>query len=380
MESQLTQEQRTYYQEFCEFVDQEVIPHAGEWDKNQEIPDEVLTLLGEKGYLGGVLPKENGGGGWDFVTFGLLNEAFGAGCSSLNALFTVQTMVSMTLLRWGTDEQKAKWLEPMAKGDVIGAFAMTEPDYGSDIQAIQTEFTQQGEHYLLNGKKKWITFSAKADLLLVFGKLKGESIACFMETTTPGLTITPIKDMLGFRASAVSLLEFENCQIPSGNIVGKPGLALPYVAPYGLHFGRLSTAWSSAGLIRACLQESATYASTRRAFKSLICDHGAVRGIITEMGVNMEASRQLCLNASKSEDNHSPKAMEKTLIAKYFASSSAAQAAKDAVQIRGATGCNEEYPAARYYRDAKVMEIIEGTTEVLQKLFGKIFCKKFNKK
>jgi len=172
----------------------------------------------------------------------------------------------------------------------------------------------------------------------------------------------------------------QNVEIPPGDLVGKPGLVMSYVAPYGLHYGRMSTAWSSAGLLRACLETAASYASERRQFGRPIMDHGMIRHIITDMGVDLEAARYLCLGASMADDSHSPRAVEKTLTAKYFASRAAVRAAADTVQVMGAAGCHEENPAAGYYRNAKIMEIIEGTSQVHQEILGKSFCKKFRKR
>ncbi len=379
----LTEEQNAYYSKFCEFVREHVESFADTWDKNEEVPRDVIALCGETGFVGGIIPGEYGGGGWDAVTFGLLNEAVGAASSSLCGLFTVQSMVAMTLAKWGTEDQKRQWLEPMAKGNIIGSFAMTEPNVGSDIQAIETTFTPKGSIYLLNGTKKWITYSAIADIFLVFGKTKdeGKSMACIVKSNAPGVKVIPLKNMLGFRGAHLGRIEFDNCEILQQDLVGKPGLVLPYVAPYGLHYGRLSTAWSSAGLLRACVEISATYALERQVSKILLSNHGMIQQLITDMGVDLEAARQLCLSASMAEDGHLPEAIEKTLMAKYFASRAAAHAATDTIQIMGAVGCsNDEAPASRYYRNAKIMEIIEGTNQIHQKILGKSFCRKFNKK
>ncbi|NIM15444.1 MAG: acyl-CoA dehydrogenase [Candidatus Aminicenantes bacterium] len=377
----LTEEQKTRYRGFCEFVQEHVEPHADQWDKSQGVPREVIGLCSEAGFVGGIFPEEFSGGGWDAVTFGLLNEAIGAASSSLCALFTVQTMVGTILAKWGTPDQQNKYLAPMAKGDMIASFAMTEPKVGSDIQAVETTFTPRGNGYLLSGSKKWITYSAMADIFLVFGKDKEDkSMACIVPSDAPGVEVIPLKDMLGFRGAHLSRIKLNDVEIPAGDLVGKPGLVMSYVAPYGLHYGRMSTAWSSAGLLRACLETGAAYASERRAFGRPIMDHGMIRQIVTDMGVDLEAARHLCLGASMADDSHSPGAVEKTLIAKYYATRAAVRAAADTVQIMGAAGCHEENPAARYYRNAKIMEIIEGTSQVHQEILGKSFCKKFRKR
>jgi len=373
----LTEEQKNHYRRFCEFVQEHVAPNAAQWDKNRGVPRDVIQLCSEAGFVGGIIPKEFGGSGWDAVTFGLLNEAIGAVSSSLCALFTVQTMVAMPLVKWGSENQQKQWLGPMAKGEIIASFAMTEPKVGSDIQAIETTFTPKGDTYLLNGTKKWITYAGIADIFLVFGKTKdeGKSMACIVRSNAPGVEVFPLTDMLGFRGVHLSRLEFKDCEIREEDVVGKPGFALNYVAPYGLHYGRMSTAWSSTGLLRACLETSAAYASERRAFGEPLTGHGMIRQLITDMGVNLEAARLLCLSASLADDAHLPKAVEKTLIAKYFATRAASGAAADTIQIMGAAGCHEENPAARYYRNAKIMQIIEGTDQVHQNILGKSFCK-----
>jgi alkylation response protein AidB-like acyl-CoA dehydrogenase len=286
-------------------------------------------------------------------------------------------MVAMPLAKWGTPDQQKRFLEPMARGDLIASFALTEPKVGSDMQSIETTFTPRGDIYLLNGTKKWITYSGISDIFLVFGKTdEGKPLACIIRSNAPGVKVTRLEDMLGFRAAYVSRIEFNDCEIRQEDVVGKPGLALSYVAPYGLHYGRMSTAWSSAGLLRACLETSAAYATERRASDSLLIDFGMIRQIITDMGVELEAAQQLCLSASMADDAHSPKAMEKTLIAKYYASRAAVRAAADTIQVMGAAGCIEENPAARYYRNAKIMEIIEGTNQVLQRVLGKSFSRR----
>jgi alkylation response protein AidB-like acyl-CoA dehydrogenase len=373
----LTGEQKAHYKEFREFVREHVEPNAADWDKRRGVPREVIALCINAGYVGGIIPKEFGGGGWDTVTFGLLNEAIGAASSSLCALFTVHTMVAMPLAKWGTLDQQKRFLEPMAKGELIASFALTEPNVGSDMQNIETTFTQQGDIYLLNGTKKWITYSGISDIFLVFGKTNdGKPLACIIRSNAPGVKVTRLEDMLGFRAAYVSRIDFDNCKIPQEDIVGKPGLGLAYVAPYGLHYGRMSTAWSSTGLLRACLETSAAYTTKRRASDSLLIDFGMIRQIITDMGVDLEAARHLCLSAAMADDAHSPKAMEKTLIAKYYASRAAVRASADTIQVMGAAGCHEENPAARYYRCAKIMEIIEGTNQVLQRVLGKSFSRR----
>ncbi|MCK5369428.1 MAG: acyl-CoA dehydrogenase family protein, partial [Cyclobacteriaceae bacterium] len=264
MISLLTKNQKDRYEEFKEFIKSNVEPNAFKWDYNEEMPDDFLSLFGKSGYLGSNIPTKFGGKGWDFVTFGLLNEAVGRGISSLTDLLTIQAMVSMTLIKWGTDEQKSKWLEPMARGEVIGAYALTEPNVGSAVQSLETKINKKGDKYILNGCKRWTSYGEKADLFLIFGKDEDKSIACLLPKDTPGLGISPLKNMMGFKAAHMAQLNFNDIEIPADDIVGKPGFAFSHLAPIGLHYGRISTACSALGLLRACFEESIVYASSRK--------------------------------------------------------------------------------------------------------------------
>jgi glutaryl-CoA dehydrogenase (non-decarboxylating) len=372
----LTEKQSELYNSFKQFIKENVRPFAAEWDRNEEIPQELINKMGNLGYHGSFVPKEYGGHGWDIVTFGLLNEAVGNGTAALTDLLTIQAMVSITLLKWGTQQQKSEWLEKLAKGKIIGAFALTEPNAGSDTQGLETKFFADGENFRLKGNKRWISYGQAADLFLIFGKLEDKSLACLLPKNSPGLEIKPINNMLGFKAAKMAQLNFNDIQIPAKNIVGKPGFALSMIAPIGLQYGRISTSCSALGLLRACYEASISYASQRTVSGKPIGDQGMIRTLLAGMGTDLQAASLLCYSACKAEDEHLPEAFEKVLMAKYFASKAASKAASDAVQIRGASGCNESSPVARYYRDAKIMEIIEGTTQIHERILGKSFLDK----
>jgi len=375
MQQRSTDSQKGKHEEFKTFVTLNVEPFAGQWDRDQRIPDSVISKLAQSGYLGCSLPPDYGGQGRDVVTFGLLNEAFGRASSALTGVLTVQAMVSMALLKWGTPEQKRTFLPPLAKGEMIGAFALTEPGAGSATQALATEFTRnnEGDRLVLNGSKKWISCAQFAAVFLVFGTLDQRSVACLVPRETPGLQIEPISDLMGFRAAGLAQLHFQDVQVPSTNLVGKPGFALSHVAQVGLHYGRISTACSALGLLRGCFEESIVHAATRKIGDKTVGDFGMIRSLITRMGTDLEAGRLLCHSACRAEDDHLPEVFERTLTAKYFTSRAAVRAASDAVQIRGASGCHGSSPVSRYYRDAKIMEIIEGTTQIHEDILGKMF-------
>jgi len=374
MQYLLTDQQTARRDKFKAFVKDNVEPFAEKWDREQKISEPVIGALAKLGYLGCSLPAPHGGLGWDTVTFGLLNEALGRGSSSLTGVLTVQTMVSKALLKWGSGEQIKKWIPPLAKGEIIGAFALTEPGAGSDIQSLVTEFTQAGDGSLvLNGVKKWITCGQFASLFLVFGKLGDRSLACLVPRNTPGLDVEPIHDLMGFRAAGLAKLVFKNVEVPATNVVGKPGFALSHVAPVGLHYGRISTACSALGLLRGCFEESVSWAVTRKIGDRPLGDLGMMRSLIADMGTNLEAGGFLCHSACHAADENLPEAFEKAVMAKYFTSRAAVKAASDAVQIRGAAGCHASSPVSRFYRDSKIMEIIEGTTQVHEHLLGGMF-------
>jgi alkylation response protein AidB-like acyl-CoA dehydrogenase len=377
MISLLTQEQKSRYQEFKDFVALNIEPLASQWDREEKVPDSAIAQLSKAGYLGSKIPVEHGGKGWDVVTFGLLNEAVGRGTSALADLLTIQAMVSMTLLKWGTDEQRRKWLPKLAEGEIIGAFALTEPGAGSATQSIETEFVQRAEGgFLLSGQKKWISYGQAAGLFLVFGKLEGKPLACLVPRSAAGVEVHPIRDLMGFRAARLAQIRFHNVPVPEADVIGKPGFALSFVAPVGLQYGRISTACSALGLLRACFEETIAYAAARSVADRRVGEIGMVRSLIARMGTDLHAAGLLCYSACRAEDEHLPAAFEKVFMAKYFASRAAVRAAADAVQIRGASGCHGSSPVARYYRDAKLMEIIEGTTQVHEFMLGKSFVDK----
>ncbi|OQP61108.1 hypothetical protein A3860_05160 [Niastella vici] len=367
----LNDQQLERYSTFKQFVDKYVSPFAEEWEHEQRIPHNVLKQCGKAGFIGGILPQQYGGGEWDNITFGLLNEAFGRASSSLTGLFTVQAMVAVCILKWGTSAQKNQWLPRISAGEQIASFALTEPAGGSNIQFIETSFSLQDDDMVINGQKKWITFSEYADIFLVFGKLNGQlPVACIVERNTPGIHIEPIKDMMGFRASHLSEITFQNCRVPQWNVIGRPGFGLSCVANLGLHYGRISTAWSAAGLMRACVEESIAYSKKRMIGKKLLHSLESVKSVIADMCTRQEAVSLLCWQASYLEDKHSPQAIEKAIMAKLMASVEAVQASGNAVQMQGAAGCRENTRVARCYRDSKIMEIIEGTTQVCKNALG----------
>jgi alkylation response protein AidB-like acyl-CoA dehydrogenase len=365
--------QRSRYAEFKEFVRANVQPFAADWEREQALSKTVLSQLAATGWLGATLPVQYGGKGWDAVTFGLLNEAFGRGSPSITSVLTVQAMHAMPIVRWGTKEQKSKWLPRLASGELLAAIALTEPGVGSALQHFTTNYSRDagGGSLRLNGVKRWITCAQIADVFLVFGKLEEQPIACIVPRESPGLTVEPIRELMGFRAAGLGMITFRDVEVPLANIVGKAGFGFSHVAPVGLHWGRISTACHALGMLRGCVEESVAYAASRKIGDQPIGEFGMIRTLIARMATDLQAATLVCMNACRSEDDHAAEAFEDAFTAKYFASRAAVAAASDAVQIKGAAGVHESSPTSMYYRSSKITEIIEGTTQIHEDLLGK---------
>jgi hypothetical protein len=371
---ELTAEQQRLRTAFREFADAQIVPHANAWDQAELMPVQMVRQLANKGYLGSVLPAECGGAGFNMVEFGLLNEELGRGCSSLRSLLTVHSMVALAIWRWGTGAQKAQWLEKLGRGEAIAAFALTEPEAGSDAREIRTDAVASGDDFVLSGHKKWITFAQIADLFLVFARSQRGPCAFLLERNTPGLVISPVHGMLGTRASMMAELHLEQCRVPKQNVVGAPGFGLSHVASSALDCGRYSVAWGCVGIAQACLEACLRYTGGRKQFGALLRDHQLVQRMIARMVAGVKAARLLCYNAGQLKDAGDPASMIETSIAKYFACTTAAKIARDAVQIHGANGCSSDYPVERFYRDAKIMEIIEGSNEIQEITIAQSAC------
>lgn len=351
------------------WVAAEIAPFATDWDRTSDMPRELLLRLAAQQYLAAMLPVQFGGAGIDALTMALLHEEIGKGCSSVRSLLTVHEMVAHVIGRWGDNAAKAFWLPKLASGETLAAFALSEADAGNDAAAIRTRATTDGQWLCLNGSKKWITFGQLANVFLVFAETDGGSIAVLVTRDAPGLTVTAVNGMSGARASMLAELDLSDCRVPLSSRVGGPGFGLA-IALSALELGRLSVAAGSAGIIAACLDATVAHARERVQFGKPIGEQQLVRRMIADMATDLRASVQLCQHAASSWDANDANAQHEIIIAKYFASRAAVRAAASAVQIHGANGCSDHHPVNRYSRDARVMEIIEGSTQLLQDLIG----------
>src|SRR6185312_10911872 len=270
MKTDLTPQQSHQRAAFRDFVQAEIIPYADSFDQEESTPPALIQKIAKQGYLGALAPAEGGGTNMDMITFGLLNEEFGRGCSSLRSLLTVHSMVTYAITRWGNKQQKASWLPRLASGEVIGAFALSEPNIGSDAKSIETTAELQGNTYVLNGSKKWITYGQIANLYLVFAQCDGRVSAFLVERDTPGFTSKPIYGLIGTRASMAAELFFHNCVVPKENLIGGRGFGLASVATSALDIGRYSVACGCVGIIQACFEASRAYTSERKQFGALL--------------------------------------------------------------------------------------------------------------
>jgi glutaryl-CoA dehydrogenase (non-decarboxylating) len=347
-----------------EFVAAWVAPHAGAWDRAGRIPPEVIGELRRRGYLGSHLAPQLGGGGVDAITYGLLTEEIGRGCSSLRSLLTVHDMVSEALRRWGSPYVKREVVPRLARAELLAALALSEPNVGSDAASVETEAVRDGGEFVIHGRKRWITFGMIADLFLVFARCAGQVAAFAVPADAAGLTRQPITTVVGTRAAQLAELTFEGCRVPADHLVGRVGFGFSHVASTALDHGRYSVAWGAVGIVQACLDACLEYTAARQQFGKPLAQHQLVQQKLTRMIADARAARLLCLQAGYQRSIGSPGAATETLIAKYFASRAATRAANDAVQLHGANGLSQDYPVERYLRDARVTEIIEGSTQI----------------
>ncbi|MEO3854097.1 acyl-CoA dehydrogenase family protein [Acrocarpospora sp. B8E8] len=346
------------------FVDTHIAPYADAYDRQGRVPEELLERMTAAGLWAPFLPPEAGGAGMDLVTLGEVHEEVGRGCSSVRSLLTVHTMVSWAVQRWGSPAQRERWAPALSRGDVLAAFCLSEPGAGSDASGIATNVVARNGGWTLNGVKKWITNGQRADLFLVFARTASSIGAFLVPRNTPGVEVTPIEDMLGTRASLIAEVSFREVALGPDALLGPSGFTAGMVLTGTLDLGRYSVATGSVGIIQAALEACAAYASRRTVGGSLLKDLPLIQAKLSDMVTDARAARLLVAEAGRLKDAGEASTIMATWVAKYFASTAAARHASEAVQIHGANGCSPDYPVARLYRDAKVMEIIEGSNEI----------------
>jgi alkylation response protein AidB-like acyl-CoA dehydrogenase len=362
----LTEEQREFRDAVREFAQEVIAPQAAEFDRREEFPLEIVQRLGELGVFGLPFPERYGGLDGDFVTFCLCLEEVARVDSSLAV--TIEAAVGLganPIYRFGTDEQKQEWLGPMCRGQVLGAFGLTEPGGGSDAHAIRTTAREDGDAWVIDGSKAFITnsgtpLSKVCTVAALTGE--GEISTIVVPTDTPGFTVGPSYRKIGWHASDTHELSFSGCRVPRENLLGERGRGYAQFLEV-LDDGRIAIAAMSVGLARGCLEESVKYANEREAFGRPIGAFQALQFKMADMKVAVETARLAYVKAAWLKDRGRPYKAE-AAIAKLYASEIAVTCAREAVQVHGGYGYIEEFPVARFYRDAKVLEIGEGTSEI----------------
>ncbi|MGB6648744.1 MAG: acyl-CoA dehydrogenase [Bacteroidota bacterium] len=368
MDFQFTETQELIRETARKFADDRLAPTAIERDEKAEFPHEHVKEMGELGFMGMMVPEEWGGAGLDTVSYVLAMEEISRVDASCGVIMSVNnSLVCWGIEKYGTDDQKERYLKRLAAGEMLGAFALSEPEAGSDATNQRTVARKDGDHYILNGTKNWITNGSTADVVLVMAttdKSKGaKGISAFVvEKGIPGFVVARKEKKLGIRSSDTVSLSFEDCQIPEANRIGKEGDGFKF-AMKTLDGGRIGIAAQALGIAQGSLEASIGYAKERKAFEKPIAEFQAIQFKIADMATDIEASRMLTLQAASLKDREEPYG-QAAAMAKLMASRVAVQCALEAIQIHGGYGYVQEYQVERYLRDAKITEIYEGTSEI----------------
>ncbi len=363
-----------------EYANTVIRPRAGEFDREESLPREIIDGLAALGLLGAAIPQKYGGLGLDPIHYGLLTEIIGKACCSTRALLTVHTsLVGETLVKLGNSEQRERFLPDLAKGSKLSCFALSEPEVGTDASSVNTCYEKKGNVFILNGRKKWITFAVIADIFLVIAaETETHKVSAFLvERTTPGIEIKPMHGLLGNRAAHTAEIIFTDVEVPEENVLCNLGEGFSFVVNSALFFGRYSIAWAGLAIGQAALEEMVGYARKREQFGQKIGKFQLIQGIIADAVTQIHASRALCIKAGEAFLAGDDSAVMDTNIAKYFTSKMASKVASDAVQVFGGNGCWNQYPVERLFRESRILEIIEGTSQVQQVMIANYGMRKY---
>ena len=368
MNLQLTEEQQLLQKSVREFAQSEVKPLAKENDETGKFPHGLIQKAAELGLTGVAIPESEGGSGMDHISYAIVIEEISRACASTGVILSVQnSLYCDPIHRFGTDEQKRKFLLPFARGEKIGCYALTEPQAGSNAAALATKAVRKGDKYVINGTKAWITNGGSADAAIVYVNTqpeKGEKgiTALVVEKGTPGFAVGKEEKKLGINATACTELSFSDCEVPAGNRIGEEGEGYK-VALSTLDGGRIGIGAQATGIAQGAFEAALSYAKQRQAFGHPIADFQAIQFMLADMSTEIEAARLLVRRAAWKQDSGARFSME-AAIAKLFASEMSTRVAHKAIQIHGGYGYSREYPVERAYRDARITEIYEGTSEI----------------
>ena len=373
---QLTEAQRLIYNTAKTFADREIRPHIRERANDESFPLEIMRKLADNGLLAGPFPEEYGGAGIDNVSYVLLCEAIGGASPSVfTAALTVQlSLVSTAIYKFGTEEQRQRWLPDLFAAKTVGAFALSEPNVGSDPAAMELTAVRNENGWILNGSKFWISNGCQADVILVFAQTdvgaRHKGVAAFVvDGNSPGLERQAIQEKLGLHASNTAALFFDGVHVSDDRMIGKAGDGFK-IAQTSLESGRTSTAAAAVGIIQSCLDACINYAKQREQWGKPIATHQLIQEMVADMATDCEAARLLTIEAALKRDAGEP-ATKNVVMAKYFATEAAVRAARTAISLHGGVGYLGEYPVEGYLRDAIGLSLYEGTTQIQKLLLGR---------
>ncbi|HEX6534281.1 MAG TPA: acyl-CoA dehydrogenase [Gemmatimonadaceae bacterium] len=367
----LTEEQREIQRLAREFAREEIAPHSEAWDREARFDRGIITKLGELGFLGMLVPEQYGGLGLDTRTYLVALEEIAAVDASVAVAMSVHnSLPTQMLMRWGSEAQKERFLQPMARGEWLGAFALSEPEAGSDAASLRTQAVRDGDCWVLNGTKAWVSSGSHADVILAMARTDSpderrgaRGISTFIITPDlPGFHVGKKEDKMGLRASPTVQLTFDNLRVPAANLLGEEGMGFVY-AMQSLDNGRLGIAAQSLGIARAALEHSVAYAAERRQFGKPIKEFQAIQFKLADMATRITAARALLYSAAAAKDRGEA-ITQFSAMSKLLASETAMWVTTQAIQIFGGYGYVKDYPVERLFRDAKVTEIYEGTSEI----------------
>ena len=371
----LTEEQTMIRDSLRQFAQEQLAPFAAQWDRGSVFPRDALRALGALGAMGIVVPEEWGGAGLDYISLVVAIEEIAAGDGATSTIVSVQNSLACgTTLKYGSPAQKERWLKPLARGEILGCFCLTEPHAGSDAAAIHTTALRDGDQWIINGVKQFITTGQHADVAIVFAvtdKAAGKKgISAFLvPTATPGYIVTHLEEKMGLRASDTAQIQFEQCRVPIDSLLGAEGEGYK-IALSNLEAGRIGVAAQSVGMARAALEAAIHYAKERVSFDQAIIEHQAVRFRLADMATQIEAARQLVFHAAALQDAGQP-CLKEASMAKLFASEMAEKVCSDAIQIHGGYGYCSDFPVERIYRDVRVTQIYEGASDIQRLVIGR---------
>lgn len=371
----LTTEQEMIRDAMRSFARERLAPFAGDWDRHHTFPAEALKELGELGAMGMVVPEEWGGAGMDYMSLVLTLEEIAAGDGATSTIVSVQNSLACGItMKYGTPAQKETWLKPLARGQKLGCFCLTEPHTGSDAAAITTRADRDGDFFVLNGVKQFITTGKHAAVAIVFAvtdKAAGKKgITCFLvPTSTPGYVVARIEEKMGQHASDTAQILFENCRVPASAVLGKEGEGYK-IALSNLEAGRIGIASQSVGMARAAFEAALRYAKERVSFGVPIIEHQAVSFRLADMAIQLDAARLMVWRAATLKDAGKP-CLKEASMAKVFASEIAEKVCSDAIQIHGGCGYVSDFPVERIYRDVRVSQIYEGANDIQRMVIGR---------